>query len=203
MRKKIPFLSLAGEKQAYLNIVYILFSFPLSILFFCLLVTGLGLSLGFLFLFVGFIIFVGSLIMVRGFRQIEILTTRVFLNHNIPSSPDLKPAKGFWNRVNVLFTSLVTWKAFVFYLFIKLPLDIIIFSVAIGFLSVTLELLLAPILIETYWFHNEIIIDFLIDLVEDPYVLPFLGIIWMFVSLHVINGLSWIYRWVNTGFLRS
>lgn len=200
--KKIPFFNVVAEKQTYMNLLYILFAFPLSTIYFSLILTGLSLSLGLLIILVGVLIFAATLLMVRVFRLLEIQMTEVFLNTriNISAVPETAGKSGnFFKRT---FGSGATWKSFVYFLFIKFPLDIVIFSISISFIGITLHLLLAPIIIYYDWFDSEIL-EILLDFLEDPYVLPFLGLIWIFLSFHVINGLSWIYRLANPVFLKD
>ncbi len=203
--KKIPFFNVVAEKQTYLNLVYILFAFPLSMIYFSLIIAGLSLSLGLLIILVGVFIFAATLLMVRGFRYLEIQMTEAFLNTRIIDRTDRSTSKissksgSFFNRT---FGSGATWKSFVYFLFIKFPLDIVVFSISISFIAITLHLLLAPIIIYYDWFESDLL-EVLLDFLEDPYVLPFLGIIWIFISFHVINGLSWIYRLANPVFLKD
>ena len=197
MKKKIPFFAALGETQTYLNIVYILFAFPLSVLYFSLVITGLSLSLGLLIIFIGLIIFVGTLLMIQGFRWLDIQLTRVFLGCDIPWTKEKRPKGSFTDFMKQLFGSPATWKGFVHYLIVKFPLDTIIWCVSISFLAVTLDLLLAPALHNYWWFDDDGLNRWLIDFFDDVYVLPFLGIIWGMISLHVIRGLAWVSREVN------
>ena len=199
-RKKIPFFSVLGEKQTYLNLLYILFAFPLSILYFSLAITGVSLSLGLLIIVAGFFIFIGTLIMMQGFRWLDIQLTRVFLGTAIPASEKEKSQPGFNNFISGLFRQGTTWKSFVYYLLIKFPLDTIIWSVTIAFLGITFELLLAPVFYDTFSFRDDFV-DFLVRFFGDIYALPFLGIIWGMISLHVVRGLARVCREVNLVFL--
>ncbi len=198
----IPFFGIAARKQTYLNIVYILFALPLSTIYFSLLVAGISLSFGLLIILIGILIFIGILALARVFRFIEIQMTDVFLGLKIPVLEKQPKPKGFGESINKLFSSGVTWKSFIFYLFIKFPLDVILFSISMAFIAVTFDLLLAPALVDYGWFDDELI-EWLLEELKDPYVLPFLGIIWGFISLHVLNGIAWIYKSVNLVFLKD
>ena len=198
--KKIPFFSVLGEKQTYLNLVYILFAFPLSVFYFTLTITGLSLSLGLLILVAGFFIFIGTLIMVQGFRWLDVQLTRVFLGTTIAIEKEASQEPGFSNFIKRLFGVGSTWKSFIYYLLIKFPLDTIIWSVTIAFIAVTLDLLLAPIFYNEFWYNDDFT-NFLVSFFGDVYVLPFLGIIWGMISLHVIRGLAWVCCEINQVFL--
>lgn len=198
--KRVPFFSVLGEKQTYLNIVYILFAFPLSIFYFTLTITGFSLSLGLLILVAGFFIFIGTLIMLQGFRWLDVQLTRVFLGKTINIKKQEPKEPGLSNFIKHLFGNGSTWKSLIFYVLIKFPLDTIIWSVTITFMAVTLELLVAP-LVSDEFLYNDDFINFLVRIFDDVYVLPFLGIIWGLISLHVIRGLAWVCREINEVFL--
>jgi hypothetical protein len=199
-KKGIPFFSILSEKQTYLNLVYILFAFPLSIFYFTLTITGFSLSLGLLILVAGFFIFIGTQIMIQGFRWLDVQMTAVFLGLTITIKKEEPREPGFTNFIKRLFGAGSTWKSFIFYLLIKFPLDAIIWSVTIAFIGVTLDLVLAPVFYNEF-LYNDDFTDFLVRFFGDVYVLPFLGIIWGMISLHVIRGLAWVCREVNQVFL--
>lgn len=199
-KKRIPFFGVLGEKQTYLNLVYILFAFPLSIIYFSLSITGLSLSLGLLIIVAGFFIFIGTLIMMQGFRWLDIQLTRVFLGMTITIEKEEPQEPGFLSFLKRLFGAGSTWKCFIFYLLIKFPMDIIIWSVTIAFIAVTLDLMLAPVFYDEI-FYNDDFTNFLVRFFGDVFVLPFLGIIWGMISLHVIRGLAWVCREINQVFL--
>ena len=197
MKKRIPFFSALGEARTYLNLAYVIFAFPLSIVYFTLVITGISLSVGLLVIVAGFFIFIGTLLMIQGFRWLDIQLTSVFLGRTIPLEKEEDKEPGFFAFLRRLFGSAATWKGFVHYLLIKFPLDCIIWSISVAFLSLTLDLLLAPVLQQFWWFDDEMISNWLAGFFGDVYVLPFLGIIWGMISLHVVRGLAWVSREVN------
>jgi hypothetical protein len=201
MKKRIPFFSALVETQTYLNIVYILIAFPLSIAFFTILVTGISLSAGLLILAVGFFIFIGTLLALRGFRWLDVQLTRVFLGREIPMKENMISEKKFGDFLRKLFSSPVTWKSLVFYLLIKFPLETILWSITISFIAVTFDLLFAPLMETFWWFSDDEFNSWLIRFFGDVWVLPFLGIIWGMIALHVIRGLAWVAREINTAML--
>ena len=202
MRRKIPFFSALAEARTYLSIVYILFAMPLSAVYFSLVVSGICLSVGLLFIFVGIFVFMGTMMMTRGFRWLDAELTRVFLGKAIPlpAKPEIQP--GFSGMLKRYFGSTFNWKLLLYYLFIKFPLDTVIWAVSISFIAMTFNLLLAPVL-DPYWWFDDEIIRWLIDFFDEVYVLPFMGIILGMMSLHIIRGLAWVSREVNLIFLQE
>ena len=201
-KKKIPFFSALVEARTYLSMVYILFAFPLSVIYFSILISGISLSVGLIFIFVGIFVFIAMMMMLRGFRWLDAELTRVFLGKTIPppEKPDKQP--GFSGMLKQYFGSTLNWKLLVYYLFIKFPLDTVIWVFTISFIAMTFNLLLAPVL-DIYWWYDDEITRWLIDFFDEVYVLPFMGIIWGMISIHVIRGLAWVSREVNLVFLQD
>jgi hypothetical protein len=201
MKKRIPFFSVLGESGTYLNIVYLLIAFPLSAVYFSLVLAGLSLSVGLLIVVVGIFIFVGTLLMIRGFRWLDIQLSNVFLGRKIPAKPRENTAQGFIPFLKQLFGQSSTWKLFVYYLLVKFPMDAILWSISVAFLAMTIDLLLAPALAPHPWFDNDGLNRWLVRFFDDVYVLPLLGIIWGMITLHVLRGLSWVAGTINEVFL--
>ena len=202
MKRKIPFFSALVEARTYLSIVYILFAFPLAVIYFSLVVTGISLSVGLIFIVVGFFVFLATMMMLRGFRWLDAEMTRVFLGKTIPPLKTPEDQTGFKSLVRRNLGSSLNWKLLVYYLFIKFPLDTVIWVVSISFIAITFNLLLAPVL-DPYWWYDDEITQWLIDFFDEVYVLPFMGIIWGMISLHVIRGLALVSREVNLVFLQD
>ncbi len=201
MKKRIPFFSVLGEAQTYLNIVYILIAFPLSIAFFTLVVTGISLSAGLLVIAIGFFIFIGTLLMIRGFRWLDIQLTRTLLGRNIPVEETIATDKTFSAFLKKLFGSPSTWKGFVHYLLIKFPLDTAIWSITISLIATTFYLLSAPILSQFWWFEDDEAARWLLKIFGSIYAFPFLGIIVGMLSLHAFRGFAFISRELNQAML--
>ena len=197
MKKRIPFFSALIETQTYLNIVYILIAFPLSIAFFTIVVTGISLSAGLLIIAVGVFIFVGTLIAIRAFRWLDVKLTKVFLGKEIPMESNVISESKFRDFLGKLFSSPVTWKGFVHYLLIKFPLDTAIWSISISFIATTFYLLFAPLYETLWWVNEDDFYNWMIRVFGDVWVMPFLGIIWGMITLHVIRGLAFVCREVN------
>lgn len=140
------------EKQTYINILYLLISFPLGICYFIILIVGLVAStttlaiLGapFLYLLSRAWWYLGSF---------ERMLAMEWLHIDIrPMSLPPKPGMNWWERIRLHASNPVTWKSLA-YLLIKLPLGILSFVVIInmfvlmiGFITVslTLGLIIAP-----------------------------------------------------------
>ena len=84
MRKqKLNFFTVIIQRQTYLNLLYLLFSFPLGIFYFVILTSGISLGLGMLITLFGIPILFGILLLWRVFAKFEIILTTTLLDIKI------------------------------------------------------------------------------------------------------------------------
>ncbi|MDK2830775.1 MAG: hypothetical protein PWQ51_596 [Methanolobus sp.] len=176
------FLMVAFRKQTYLNILYLLFSFPLGTAYFIFLVTGLSFGFGLLLVWVGIpvilLIFLAWWEIASFERQMAIW----LLGTDIPSMYsqslyDSSILQRFVKRVK----SPVTWKALIF-LLIKFPLGIFSLVLMTILLCLTLAMLFTPVL---YVLGISEVSSFL-----EAIIVAIIGVFMGFFSLHVLNVLA-------------
>ncbi len=92
------FFKVITEGKTYLSMFYLLLSFPLGIIYFVFIVTGLSLGLGLAITLLGIPILFLTLLLWRVFAKFEIILAESMLNIKIHSVP-LKSAKGFWKWI--------------------------------------------------------------------------------------------------------
>jgi len=182
--KKRGFFGVVAEPRSYLNIAYLLLAFPLGTFYFVFLVTGLSLSFGLIITLVGIpillLVLSGSRVLCRFERQVAI----TLLNEDIPLSVSRPASGGLWSRVKALLKDRVTWTG-VLYLFLKFPLGIVTFTIAVTLIAVTIGLLAAP----TYmWASGPLVCDsWSFDPFPWSWILTIIGIPMVFISLHLMN----------------
>jgi hypothetical protein len=176
------FLMVAFRKQTYLNILYLLFSFPLGTAYFIFLVTGLSFGFGLLLVWVGIpvilLIFLAWWEIASFERQMAIW----LLGTEIPSMYSQSLYGGsilqrFIKRVK----SPVTWKSLIF-LLIKFPLGIFSLVLMTILLCLTLAMLFTPVL---YVLGISEVSSFL-----EAIIVAIIGVFMGFFSLHVLNVLA-------------
>ncbi len=199
--RKAPFFGVVADPQSYLNIVYLLLGLPLGIAYFVFLVTGISLGFGLLVIWVGVPILVlvlaGSWVMC----QFERVLAVGLLNEDIPpvarkdasgqgefGNPSLSSGErlliGAWRRLRAHLTSRLTWTG-LFYLFLRFPVGIASFTIAVTLISVTFGLLGAPLY---YWVDDGIEIGiWQVDMLWEALILTLAGIPMGFISLHLMN----------------
>jgi len=188
--KKRGFFGVVAEPQSYLNIVYLLLAFPLGTFYFVFLVTGLSLGFGLIITLVGIpillLVLSGSWVLCRFERQVAI----TLLNEDIPLSVSRPASGGLWSRVKALLKDSVTWTG-VLYLFLKFPLGIVTFTIAVTLIAVTVGLLAAP----TYMWTSDPLVwgSWSFDPFPWSWILTIIGIPMVFISLHLLNATAVVF----------
>ncbi|MFC1905084.1 sensor domain-containing protein [Chloroflexota bacterium] len=198
--KKRGFFGVVAEPQSYLNIVYLLLALPLGTFCFVFLVTGLSLGFGLIITLVGIpillLVISGSWVLCRFERQVAI----TLLNEDIPLSVSLPTSGGLWSRVKVLLKDRVTWTG-VIYLFVKFPLGIVTFTIAVTLIAVTLGFLAAP----TYAWTSDSIVwgSWSFDPFYWSWIPTIIGIPMVFISLHLMNAITVVFGRMTRAMLEN
>jgi hypothetical protein len=177
------FLMVAFKKQTYLNILYLLFSFPLGTAYFVFLITGLSFGFGLLLVWVGIpvllLIFLAWWEIAAFERQMAIWLLGIDISsmyaHSSTSGSSI--LQRFVQRLK----SPVTWKSLIF-LLIKFPLGIFSLVLMTVLLCLTLAMLFTPVL---YVFGASEV-----NSVLEAFAVSLAGIFVGFLSLHVLNVLA-------------
>ena len=188
--KNRGFFGVVAEPQSYLNIVYLLLAFPLGTFYFVFLVTGLSLGFGLIITLVGIpillLVLSGSWVLCRFERQVAI----TLLNEDIPLAVSGTASGGLWFRVKALLKDRVTWTGML-YLFMKFPLGIVTFTIAVTLIAVTVGLLAAP----TYMWTSDSLVwgSRSFDPFPWSWILTIIGIPMVFISLHLLNAIAVVF----------
>ncbi len=177
------------EPRSYRTIIFLLLGLPLGTLYFTVLVTGISVGLGLLVVaLVGIPILVGLWYVVRGFMRFERSLAMNLLDVDIaPIAPVPQSSGGLWIRFKTLMTDQPTWRGF-WYLFLRFPVGVATFTIAVTLISVSLGLAFGP----TFsWATDDLTWG---SWTFDPFPLSFalvpIGFLLVFVSLHVMNALG-------------
>lgn len=193
------FFRVVVSGQAYLNLLYLLVAFPLGILYFVLLVSGLSLGISLLILWVGIpiLLVVGALWWVLA--SFERFMAIHWLREDVPAMS--RPAIGgtdIWTRFKEYLANPVTWKSLL-YLFMKFPLGVAAFVVLTTLISLTLAFLTMPFVYEFLpEFQAGVSLSpglsaWQIDSLNDALLVALVGLMLWPVTLHVTNGLAWVH----------
>jgi two-component system phosphate regulon sensor histidine kinase PhoR len=198
--------SVARQKQTYLNILYLLISFPLGIFYFVALITGISVGISTAFIWIGLPILFVTVIMWRGFAAFERLLVIHQLHIDVlpMSYPDPTP-KSWWQRFKAYLSNRVTWTSLI-YLFLDFVFGIFAFTITTTLLALSLSFLLGWLayLIDTAIYNAfgpYTSYEFFIKIngqIEPWAMTIFLlimvvGIFLLIGSLHLLNGIA--YAW--------
>lgn len=188
------FFNSLWKSQTWLNIAYLFMAFPLGLIYFILIITGISLGFGLIITVVGIFILMAVMWLVHILSKFEAFLTSSMLGIYIPHNTHRSETKGFWKRFGEILRSPLTWKGLV-YLFLKFPLGTFSFSLTVSLLASSLGLISAPFLYRYSWFemdwpNNNI---WNIDTVPETIIVAFIGVILLFTSLHILNLLAYAY----------
>ena len=196
------FFKVVAKKQTYLNILYLLLSFPLGIAYFVFLVTGLSLGAGLLVLLVGAFIWLGVLLASKQLMIFERKLATLLLDTSFDEAPDRYNNEGVVRRLQLEVGDLNNWKALI-YLFSKFVIGIFNFVVSVTLISVSIGLIFAPML--ALFFSNMSGYDISLyyngwgeflglnwTLYEEIVIDALIGIVIGLLSLHLMNVMAYI-----------
>ncbi|MFH1326813.1 MAG: sensor domain-containing protein [archaeon] len=197
MKREIPgFFSAPVHSQTYLNILYLLISFPLGLIYFIFITTGLSLGFGLFITWFGIPILLGVMFVWLGFAYFERQLAGAMLGIEVSYVPEkISKEKSLWKKLKKRFIDSSTWKSLA-YLAIKFPLGILSFTILIFFISLSLGLISTPLV---YYLSDIGIIpgDLCIEgnwcfLSNYPVTIlaGLIGILMIFVSLAIFNALA-------------
>jgi hypothetical protein len=192
------FFAVVVRPQTWLGILFHILAFPLGLFYFVFLVTGLSVGVGLVVVWVG----IPILLVVAGawwlFGAFERLQAKYLLGATVPQTPrEWERADGIWGKLRAHFGSGATWMDLL-YLFAKLVFGTISFTLLVLAVSTVGWFLAIPFFAV-----------FDVPIVNGTWVPPLwfgilavpLGILTFFVSLHVLNGWTWICaRWAEVMF---
>ncbi|GCE04501.1 sensor domain-containing protein [Dictyobacter aurantiacus] len=130
------------------NMLYLLLSFPLGIIYFVILVVGLSVGLGTVIVWIGLPILLLTLLAIRGIAIMERDLAANLLQMPMPYIPPRQPVEGKGKLLRWLRGSLsdaVTWKSMI-YMLLKFPLGIISFVLVVTLPLIALGMTLEPLI---------------------------------------------------------
>ena len=138
-------LRVAGRRQTYFNLAYLVAAFPLGLCYFVFLVTCLSVGVGTAILGVGIVLLVVTMLVAWGFATFERQLVMWWLNVRIaPMSSPAPPGVSLWGRFVRLLRNPVTWKALVYEL-LEFPFGVFTFTCVISVFTLAVSLILSPV----------------------------------------------------------
>lgn len=178
-------------KKFFPNLIYLLLSLPLGVLYFVILITGYSLGIGLVITLVGLPILVAMIFVTYILGDLDRTITSKLLGIRI-GKPEARPSNDD-SAKSILVAQLKSvqfWKELL-YLLLKMPIGVIAFTVAIVVISVSLALVLTPF-IYTYIPDAQIMLwnGFEVDTMQKAVVTSIVGIILTVLCVPLINAFS-------------
>lgn len=184
------FFGVVSNGQSYLNIIYLLLSFPAGLFYFIFLVTGLSLGVGLAIVWVGIpillLVLAGWWAMLVFEREMAIRLLHVEI---APMTRDPNPPQGMWARLKSILVNPVTWKGLLF-LLARFPLGILAFVIVVTWFSLSIGLMSAPFV---YGFATVNIGAGRVATMSDALLLAVIGCVIAIVGMHLMNLMSYVY----------
>jgi len=196
-------LGVVIDAQTYRNLLYLGLSFPLGLAYYVALTVGLSLGIGLSVVLVGFPILFATLLGVRIIASFERKLANALLGTDLSRLSDVPTGDGLVETATGYLRAASTWRGLGFVL-VKFWLGIVSFVILVSLLGTALELILTPVapgLLGVQVGGFEIA-----SAVETPLEMAvgvFVGVVMVFVSLHVLNGLASVTKQVAVALLGS
>ena len=189
-------MAAVAHPQTYRNLLYLLLSFPLGVIYFVFLVVGLSAGVGTVIVWVGVFVLLGTFLGVKWLTALERKLASSLLQTSIPSRVMTTPIQNnssqtAFEKARSLMTSRESW-AGVGYLLVKFPLGIVSFVLTVTLIPVSLGLSLAPVaaMIQP---QNMQVGSWAIDTPYEAAPIAVAGLLLLFFSVYILNGMAWLH----------
>lgn len=181
--------------RSFTNLIYLLLSLPMGLVYFTFLATGLTAGTGLLITLLGMPIvaltFWGSwwLSVLERHLAVGLLGAEV-----PPMGPGpIQSGQGFRQNVEQFLGNRVTWTGLLF-LVLKLPLGIFSFVTAVTLVAVSCSFLLVPFLYPLSFIEWDGMLLWWVDSPAEAVLCFVVGLLFTYVSLLVLNGLAAVWK---------
>jgi two-component system phosphate regulon sensor histidine kinase PhoR len=199
-------LAVLTNGETYRRILYLLLAFPLGIIYFTLIVTGLSTGVGLTVIIVGVGILVltmeGWMLLARFERELAIHLLGAKIT---PISLPPPPGESWRLRIVRRLTDPVTWKSLA-YLMVEFPFGIVSFTLVVVLFAISVSFVLLPVAYVLHVaFFPQAPVEFTIGNFSSsngpPYGTPFLatlligvvGLVMIPASAAALSGLGWLW----------
>ncbi len=182
--------SIAGKAQSYKNILYLFIIFPLSIIYFVFLITGICVGAGTIPAGIGFLILSASLMLGYAMMRLEQKMVSGILGYSLPAAERGTGGKEQKGWIKSAVTDRLLWKGPVYFT-VKLVLSTLTFGIVTAFTSLSVYLTLFPLTplvfgkVTNYIKYGK---DFINKYPLFLAVGPIAGVPLIFVSLHLFRA---------------
>jgi len=189
------------QARTYRHLIYLALAFPLGIMYFVFLVTGISLGFGLAVIWVGIPILFGMLLAWRGIGTFERGLHRALLDTDIPEPTTALLGEGrLWDRIKALLQDGSTWRTLL-WLLIRFPIGVASFVILVVAGSFAAVFLASPLIVPFdpgRW--NISVEPDILKINEwtpgqaDLWWMVPVGIILFIAFFHIVNGMAAVFR---------
>ena len=186
------------QPQTWINILYLLASFPLGVLYFCILMALLSTGLSFLPLFVGVFVLWFGVVVCDILANVDRAAANTLLGAGIPErAPAVRVTGGVFERMIAAFKRPGNFKRIV-YLFLRFPMGLLSFILVCTLLPMSVMFLTAPL---TYTILPIMIGTARVETFDEAIYLCCFGAVFTLVTVHVLKSWASVCRRFAQGML--
>jgi len=188
------------QPQTWINVLYLLASFPLGLLYFVVLCAIFSTGLGLIPIFVGLFILWAGLAVVNAFAELDRLALNLMLRAAIPPRKPAPPAPGgMFDRMLADAHRPGTLRRFLYLFLLRMPMGIASFVLVMVLAPVSLILLTLPL---TYTMFPVIVGADRVQTFDEAIYLCCFGAVMTVLSIHVMNSWAGFCRRLGQWMLR-
>lgn len=181
------------DPQTWRNLLYLILSFPLGLVYFVTVITLLSVGVGTLVIIVGMPILILTFALIRVYVAGERVLLRSLLDAVVPAAPPVRRPPGLVDRMMSYLGDAQLWKGLV-YLLIHFVFGVASFALVMALIPASIGLLVAPL---TYSLFPYYVLDTAIGTLDQAVLCCSAGAILGLLSLHLLN--LWAGLWKRVG----
>lgn len=178
------------QQQTWMNQFYLLFSFPLGLLYFVIVTALFSVGIGLLVVYVGFFVLVAAFFVTGVLATIDRHFVNLFLRAGIPAPAPVHPTTGnVFRRLRAMTMRPGAWKR-VGYVFGQIVLGTVSFVLLMTLMPLSLMLLMLPL---TYRFIPVTVV-WPVETFDQAIYYCCFGAVFTLLSVHVLNAWAGVCR---------
>lgn len=186
------FFGVFADPKAWGGLVFMLISLVTGTLYFSWAVTGLSTSIGIMILIIGIPIAILFLLSFRGIAFLEGRLVEALLGERMPRRASFTDSNQPWKtRLWQLLTGKSTWLAII-YMILMLPLGIIYFTAVVTLVSLSLALIVSPILAYVFNIPVGTFIDGDVIWQLPDYLTPLFSVLGVLLGTATLHISRWV-----------
>ncbi len=172
------------QRQTWLNVAYLLLTFPLGVMYFVVMTTLLCTGFALLPVYGGFFVLLAAMTVARVLGNLDRILANGFLDAGITAPAPQPRTGGVFRKLGTLLRSSDTWKR-IMYLYVRFGLGLGSLCLVVILIPLSLCLLTLPL---TYQFVPITVGTRPVESFDEAMFFCCFGAIFLLLSVHVLNA---------------